>query len=726
MLGVIGNRFSIGKETYQPYVAELHYFRIDKRYWSICFERIKRAGFRIISTAVPWNVHQDNSKYIDFSGISDPRKDLVVFLELAREFGFKVILRPGPWVAGQLSYGGLPKFLFNDIKIFARDANGMEIQLPDDYGVNGGYLPSYLHKNFQFHLKNYFKAFIEITKNYIHPRGPVFMVELDYETSFGRQLQPDRADYNPDVIKEYYPPFLEGLYENIKKLNVRYKEKNADFASVEPPRKFNDLTLDQYPKVLDWFKFREYMLNAYIDIIEDIFKSYTVEPLFFRSLYFQHNELLPAFNLVPEDRAPFLGSNVFPEGNYFDLVNKARFLKAEYGFAFATSFTSGLAATDPKRESEMSPVAINQRRFYFAAGLSSGYKGLNHYMFVDRDHWYGAPLHNDGTVSNGYEVIKKFNQTISTIGFDEMDYNPDIAVVGNRLYHWLRCTGCKKGFEYVNRLIDESVTGVCRDFMRLKLHYGIRENREFDTMKQYKLLFLPSTEVMAVSEQEALVELVKAGVHLVVCGVMPRYDEDFKDCQVLANHFRIKTTVDYHIGNVTHKTGSFPAYIYGTIRSTDDGKVKKLAQAGSKTVAVCSTRFKGNFYLFSFDPASGGNHHKLSFIESILEGEGLSSYLYCSDPSVDISFHSGEKKGLLFIVVPPPGELSDGFEATSKEIIVRADLKKAGFSSARLKLTNILSEGENEVIKTTSLQLRDGISLNVNFPDGMIFLVEKR
>lgn len=99
MLGIIGNKFSIGKETYQPFSAELHYFRIDKRYWSICFERIKRAGFRIITTTVPWNIHQDETKTFDFGGFDDPRKDLIVFLELAREFGFKVILRPGPFVA---------------------------------------------------------------------------------------------------------------------------------------------------------------------------------------------------------------------------------------------------------------------------------------------------------------------------------------------------------------------------------------------------------------------------------------------------------------------------------------------------------------------------------------------------------------------------------------------------------------------------------------------------
>ncbi|RME31062.1 MAG: hypothetical protein D6800_01150, partial [Candidatus Zixiibacteriota bacterium] len=387
MLGVIANRFSIGKETYAAYAAELHYFRIEKRYWSICFERIRRAGFKVIATAVPWNIHQENSRQIDFMGFDNPRRDLVVFLELAREFGFKVILRPGPWVAGQLKYGGIPEFVFGDRRVFARDAEDNEVVLPDDYGEPGGYLPSYLHRNFQFHLKNYFKAFIETTKNYVHPRGPVFMVELDYETSFGRQLDPSSADYNSDILSAYWPQFLEGRYEDIKKLCALYKEKHSDFTSVEPPRKFEDLNIANYPKVLDWFRFRQWILNTYLGVLEEMFATYTVEPLLLRSLYFPSGRLLPAYNLVPDDRSPFLGTNVFPEGSYFDLVNKARFLKAEYGFAYAASFVSGKAAVDPEREAVMAPVSNSERRFYLAASLGAGFKGLNYYMFVDRDHW---------------------------------------------------------------------------------------------------------------------------------------------------------------------------------------------------------------------------------------------------------------------------------------------------------------------------------------------------
>ena len=53
----------------------------------------------------------------------------------------------------------------------------------------------------------------------------------------------------------------------------------------------------------------------------------------------------------------------------------------------------------------------------------------------------------------------------------------------------------------------ETTPGFCHDLLRLKIPYGIRENRDYDTMKDYDLLFVPSTEVMAEKDQEALVEL---------------------------------------------------------------------------------------------------------------------------------------------------------------------------------------------------------------------------
>jgi len=74
------------------------------------------------------------------------------------------------------------------------------------------------------------------------------MVELDYETSFGRYLDPDQRISIPTCW-----PTLCGIsrlaYEDIKKLNQHYREKAESFDKVEPPRNFSQLETKDLPKV---------------------------------------------------------------------------------------------------------------------------------------------------------------------------------------------------------------------------------------------------------------------------------------------------------------------------------------------------------------------------------------------------------------------------------------------------------------------------------------------
>lgn len=727
MLGVTADRFTIGKDIYYPFAVEMQYFRVDKRYWSICFERIRKAGFRIISTCVPWNLHQDKNKDIDFTGFVDSRKDLIVFLELAREFGFKVILRPGPRIGSQWPNGGLPSFLFNDLKIFARDSKGQELKLEDDAGVDGGYLPSYLHPHYLHFLRTYFKSFVETTKNYIHPRGPIFMVELDDETSFGRNLDPGSADYNPDILSKYFPGFLASRYEDIGKLNRQYREKNKDFESVEPPRSFNELDLKDMPKVFDWFRFREFILDAYLANLEDIFKSYTVEPLFFRSLYFNPGDLLPAFSLKASDRETMLGSNVFPEGTYFDLCQKGRYLKGEHDFAWASSFISGYAATQNDLKLQREAYSDGLRRFYLVSGLANGFKGFNHYMFVNRDHWGGAPLDNDGTITSGYEAIRQFNAAILDMKLYELEREVNVCVIGNRQYQWAKHFEEPKQFGYMEQLLSDSAAGICRDLKRLRIEYDIRESIDPEKLKKYSMVIMPVAEFLPEETQEAIVELLKKGVNVILFGLLPKYDDNFKDCTVLSNLLRIKTTLGNGIDYIKHKlfeNGQFTSGLYGHILTTDS-KIRKIASIKKKTVGVASSKFKGNLYLFSFDIASGGDHNKMVFLESLLAENKIDPFMHCSDPSIDMSINTIDKKAVLYLVAPPPGELPSIADTSERDIIIRIDLRKAGIASARIKITDLLAGEEAEPMKVTSESLRKGIPLKISYPDGLMLMFQK-
>ncbi len=704
----------------------MHYFRVDKRYWSICFERIKRAGFRVISTAVPWNLHQDKNKDIDFNGFQDPRKDLVVFLELAREFGFKVILRPGPWISGQWKNGGIPDFVLKDTELLARDAQGNLVILDDLVGVSGGKLVSYLHPHFQHFLNNYMKNLIETTRNYIHPRGPVFLVEFDFETSFCHKAGPGEADYNDYIIKTLYPAFLQTKYEDIKSLNSVYKEKNKDFVEVDPPRDFANADLKNLPKFFDWFRFKEWYLSEFLTGLETLFKSYTVMPLFFRSLYFVNEHPLPEFMLRTEgEQEHLVGASVFPDGSAFDLMQKARYMRAMSDFAWAPSFISGNLTTNRTESEKMFPITDGRRRFFVAAGLAGGFKGFNHYMFVNRDHWYGAPVDEDGTIGSGFETIKRFNIAIPKMEVNLLQPDKSLVAAFYQPYQWMSRLPQPQKFAYMNRLVRETFNGVCRDFSRLGFDFGVGDIIMTEKLAGFKTVFFPVAEVLSAQVQESIIALAEKGVNVILCGLMPKYDEDGSECSLLSKKLHVRTTPAEAIIEIEcGKTNCFTSYQYGTIKSTD-AKNKKLAISKGKTVGVVSSRFKGKVFMFSFDIASGGDYRKLSYLESVLTEAKLTTPIYVSDPNIEVVLQKSEKTFVIFVLAPPAGELEDATDIRRKEILLKVDLRKEGFKGVKIKLVDQFADEEATPIRTTVDELKNGIVFDITFPDGKIFTVEK-
>jgi hypothetical protein len=206
---------------------------------------------------------------------------------------------------------------------------------------------------------------------------------------------------------------------------------------------------------------------------------------------------------------------------------------------------------------------------------------------------------------------------------------------------------------------------------------------------------------------------------------MPKYDDRGSENSTLAKKLKIRTTPAEGIVEIDGgRSNSFMAYQYGTIKSTDS-KVKKLATVKSKTVGVVSSRFKGKVFMFSYDLASGGDYRKLNYMETIMHEAKLTTAVYVSDPNVEIILQKGEKAFVIFILAPPAGELDDASDIRLKEVLLKVDLRKVGFKGIRIKLVDQFADEEEPPIKTTVDELKHGITLNVAFPDGKIFTVEK-
>ena len=99
--------------------------------------------------------------------------------------------------------------------------------------------------------------------------------------------------------------------------------------------------------------------------------------------------------------------------------------------------------------------------------------------------------------------------------------------------------------------------------------------------------------------------------------------------------------------------------------------------------------------------------------------------MYVSDPNIQVILQRSDSTFVIFVLAPPPGELDDATDIRHKEILLRIDLRKAGFRGTKIKLIDQFADEEAAPIKTTVDELKNGIALDISFPDGKILLVEK-
>ncbi len=104
-----GNKFYLDNEEYTIISGAMHYFRIPREYWYDRLLKLKECGFNTVETYTCWNLHEPREGVFDFSGMLD----LEAYIDIAKELGLNVILRPGPYVCAEWEMGGLPAWLLN-------------------------------------------------------------------------------------------------------------------------------------------------------------------------------------------------------------------------------------------------------------------------------------------------------------------------------------------------------------------------------------------------------------------------------------------------------------------------------------------------------------------------------------------------------------------------------------------------------------------------------------
>ncbi|KAK4139805.1 glycoside hydrolase superfamily [Dichotomopilus funicola] len=85
--------------------GEMHPFRLPiPELWEDVLQKIKATGLRMVSIYTHWGFHAPTPDTVDFTSGSH---NLTRFLEMAKDVGLYVLVRPGPYINAELSAGGM-------------------------------------------------------------------------------------------------------------------------------------------------------------------------------------------------------------------------------------------------------------------------------------------------------------------------------------------------------------------------------------------------------------------------------------------------------------------------------------------------------------------------------------------------------------------------------------------------------------------------------------------
>jgi hypothetical protein len=87
------------------------YERIPPEEWRSSMLAMKQLGANTLDLYVPWNWHEVADGDFDFDGHTNPRRNLQLVLQFARELNFHLIVRPGPVIRNEWRNGGYPAWL---------------------------------------------------------------------------------------------------------------------------------------------------------------------------------------------------------------------------------------------------------------------------------------------------------------------------------------------------------------------------------------------------------------------------------------------------------------------------------------------------------------------------------------------------------------------------------------------------------------------------------------
>jgi beta-galactosidase len=534
--------------------AEIQYFRTEPRYWKTIIDRFKDTGLGCITTYVQWGTHlvgapdrKHPAGVLDFEGTTNPRLNLMKFLDLVQESGLNLNFRCGPFCCNEMVHGGYPPWLvLGDPNIMVWDSQNRTTQ---GYwiGKREGSQPSYLHPEYLAWCRKWFAEVDPIIRPRLKSNGGfITMINLDNEISYIVKDGFLDSDYNPVNVGPggFYHQFLREKYGSVKRLP--YGRKYGAFREVEPPRAVPESIGTDLAWYLDWVEFKTWCMCRYIRELRSMHEANGVKDVTFMTNFNPH---LPEG--VPT-RMPDFEKAVGPGGvvgydfyrgvfmsysGYHSMARVLKLMNASLKYTWSAEFMSGTWV----RNLGNTRVSDDHMRFMARCALAQGCKAIDWFMFHDRDCWGDSPVSSHGHVRPSHQVLKEtpdllFNKIKN---WEALVPQMDAAIIYDLVQHQHTAIGdpspCNDNDLHVGKPAVDGAQAGRASQEYLGLFRLVEENgmqaavvdtvHSAKALMNFPLVFLPGSPVIGSATHRALWAYVRKGGVVAVTGPWPVCDE---------------------------------------------------------------------------------------------------------------------------------------------------------------------------------------------------------
>ncbi|RCX09077.1 beta-galactosidase [Anaerobacterium chartisolvens] len=743
--------YHIGGEKKLLLASDYPYYRDKKENWEDRLVKLKEANISIVTFYVPWRHHAIKSGdriVVDLDGKTCGNRDVKFFIELCRQKGLFVLIKPGPFIHAETNYDGLPDYISPD------ECKGIESMLNSRYQKVPGSrpLPAPLCEGFRDAVRNWFEIVNrELIIPNIYPRGNIIAIQSLNEGMYSNiNLSPLDYDYSKSGIK-FFTAFLKSKYENIECYNALHEASYESFDSIEPPCSWaNPSHINQVLKYLDWSECQAHYIKALYEEYGSLTDlrlphfanicAYTsgesgmeywlakVQPELWRNTFYGFTGWVGA---VAYDNSAY--------NKYLTLAKRQKGPNLEENWGFSILYDSKYRYPIIPYFQTILAIANGATGFNAYTGIGTASWDDNLDSLYDRPYPDCSPISHEGGVGYKYKVLKLLTGYLDRHGNELLNSCTSIAAAYG-LYppysyaaSWDSSKGAWKQMK-VNppRCGIKGLDAFQHNMRALNYDFSIvnLQTCDMDTLLLNPAIVIVGAFFMEESVQLKLAQYVKNGGKLILLREVPQYDEKFQPCtilgEVLFTHSEIKRLEEapLDVFNESARDIGILAGIPG----------KQLYTSSSCPIGYKADYYEGTAYFVSYNPFEGGENGDSYLFTHLMRSIARNYDVMAEETQTQVWCHNHNLSDIKHVFILSRSDVTAWHTVKIKNKFEEYDLLKIKLcpkSAAILRIENrciteCIAKGINEyeeVYASVEIHYRD-TKLSSETPCDVLFVKE--